>query len=270
MIEHEQAAKLLAIKDLKTSAFTNFRAGARTRAVIATHDGVAHRFREDHESVVVKLYKGPGTSSGSLGYQHYHNRDFHNINALMGNNHLQKSIAGGVMEGVGPYAVVQHIKGEELAVRLKRATITKKEATRILRDIIELIWIPLWHEGLRFKDSHPGNFVLTADTRVVMIDTEQMRKGTRELLQTPTDWSQRNKHQEMGLRRVPGLIKRVVETTPSELRSATMLRQIKASLDESGLPETLGLLGKPDGSVEAALQASNTMFNNLTELGLIE
>ena len=270
MIEENQAAILLAIENPDTTTFLKFRTGARTRAVMATQEGVAHRFQEKHRRVVVKLYKGKGDTSGSQEYQHYHQRNFQTIRALTENDRVQQSVAGGVMAGVGPYAVVQYIEGEELAIRLERTDLTRQQASQILREILELIWIPLWNGGLRFKDCHAGNFVLTPNMRVVMIDTEQMRKGVSELILTPTNWTQRNKHQEMGLKRLHGLIKRVVEATGSSVKSAAMLRQIKASLNNSGLAGTLALLGKHDGSIEAALRASNILFNDLTDKGLIE
>ena len=270
MKEQQEAARLLAIEDVNPDTFQSFRTGARTRAVLANKEGTTHHFNDMHPRVVVKLYKGSGKSKGSEEYQKYHQNSFLAISALTGNIRIQQSIAGGLKACVGPYAVVQYIEGEELAIRLDRADLSKQQATKILRDILEEIWIPLWNGGLRFKDCHAGNFVLTPEMRVVMIDTEQMRKGASELISTPTDWTQRDKHEEMGLKRLPGLIKRVVEATGSDVKSAPMLRQTRASILDSGLPEALSLLGKQGGSAEDATQASTVLLKDLANKGLIE
>ena len=270
MCELTQAARLLEIEIEPEMAFMQYRTGFRTRAVLATKKGVTHRFQENHERVVVKLYKGQGNETGSLGFQHYHESDFNEINALTDNDRLQQSVSGGVKEDVGPYAVVQHIEGEELAVRLLRADLTKQEASQILRDIMELIWIPLWHSGLRFKDGHPGNFVLTPDMQTVMIDTEQMRKNASELLREPESWTQRDKHQRTQLSRLPRLMKRVVKAANPSVAEARILREIKASLSDSELADSLALLGRPQGSINAALQAMNALFEDLKKKGLIE
>lgn len=103
MIEEKQAAKLLAIEEPDTTTFLTFRTGLRTRAVRAMQEGVAHRFQEKQQRVVVKLYKGKGDTPGSQEYQHYRQRYFQTIQTLTENDSIQQSIAGGVMAGVGPF-----------------------------------------------------------------------------------------------------------------------------------------------------------------------
>lgn len=268
MTVQQQAARLLAIDNVNSDTFLNFRKGARTRAVMATRDGVAHGRVDTDRQVVVKLYKGTGKTDGSRQYQKYHQCDFQSIAALSGNTYIQQSISGGLKANVGPFAILQYIEGEELAIRLDRADLTKPQATTILRDIIDNIWIPLWHGGMRFKDCHAGNFVLKSNLQVVMIDTEQMRKGAAELLATPEVWTQRDKHQAMGLRRLPGLMRRVIEATRPDITSGKLLSSIKESLDDTDLTEKLALLGK-QGLAEEAIRASDTLLRKLVEKGLI-
>ena len=160
MTEQQQAARLLAIDDVNSDTFLKFRKGARTRAVLATRDGVLHDRVDTDRQVVVKLYKGTGKTDGSRQYQQYHKSDFQRIAALSGNTYIQQSIDGELKASVGPFAILQYIEGEELATRLDRSDLTMPQATTILRDVIHNIWIPLWHGGMHFKDCHAGNFVL--------------------------------------------------------------------------------------------------------------
>ena len=264
-----QVARILNIDTIDDNTFVRYAAGMHSRAVMATGKDVPHRLFEKHGRVVVKLYPGAGTRAGSLRFQNYHESDFHGIQALTANDRLQQSIEGGVFVDVGPYSIVQHIEGESLVERLELTDLSKQAAARILREIIELIWIPLWDSGLRFKDCHPGNFVLTPDMRVVMIDSEQMRIGASELLSTPTCWTKRNRHEEIGLGRLPGLIQRVIEATGSDIARAPLSRLIRTSLLDSGLSESLALLGK-SRSTDSALQASALLLDDFTDKDLIE
>jgi hypothetical protein len=192
----------------------------------------------------VKLYKGSGTSAGSKQYQDYHQHWFHQLPALTTNGHVQQSLESGVKPGVGPYALLQYVEGEELAVLLDQVKISRKQVRQIIQDILSEIWIPLWAEGLRFKDCHPGNFVVRPDGRVVMIDTEQMRKDLDERLHRPDDWTQRDKHERSGLSRLPGLLQRIILATDERHRKAAVLRDVKSALASTGLPERLYVLGR--------------------------
>jgi len=261
--EEDQARKLLGIADSTQEPFVRFRTGARTRAVLATRDGVVHRFQDRQARVVAKLYKGKGNTPGSLGYQHYHDRWFYRIAALTGNGHIQQSVLGGVLEGVGPYAVLQFIPGSELADVLERGGLSTAQVGRVLGDILIQIWIPFWAAGLRFKDCHPGNFVVTSDGDTVMIDTEQMRKDANELLNQPTDWTMRDKHQESGLARLPNLVRRIILAIDTPPPAAALLRHIKVSLDQSGLFDALRRLGREANTEGIAMEAAQSFLDGL-------
>ena len=256
----DEARRLLRISSGVAQPFEAFRTGARTRAVLATQPGVAHRLANRQDRVLVKLYKGPGISVGSKQYQDYHQRWFHQFLGLTANDHVQQSLEAGVNPGVGPYALLAFVEGEELAVLLERTRISRKQAGQIIRGILLEIWIPLWAAGLRFKDCHPGNFVVRLDGRVVMIDTEQMRKDLDERLQRPNDWTQRDKHERSGLSRLPGLLQRIILATDAQHRKTAVLREVKSTLTSVGLPELLRTLGR-GGDVQACVDGVTDLLS---------
>jgi len=265
----KQARIILDIPEETDQDLIEFRNGARTWAVLATPENMNHRFRRSYSQVVLKFYKGDGSSPGSQQYQAYHRNWFHRLEALTGNCHVQQSIAGGVRKGVGPYAVLQFIEGEELADQLNRSDLTEGVAGRMLRDILLKLWIPLWSGGLRFKDCHPGNFVVTPKDRTVMIDTEQMRKDAHELLHYPGAWSQRDKHQESGIARLPRLVQRIVlAANPSESRAA-VLRKVKQALQTSCLADRLRPLGRGGAGDKPAAAAAQQFLTELRREGFI-
>gem|GEM_PF-3545069 len=260
--------RILDIQNDEDVILQEFRTGCRTRAVVATGQGVRHRYSSTFEQVVVKLYKGNGATAGSREYQVYHATHFHQIPALNNTALIQKSIAGGVFNGVGPYSVVEFIEGVELADRLKVADLSTRQARHILQDILGEIWIPLWHAGLRFKDCHPGNFVLTSAGKTVMIDTEQMRKDANELLHRQGDWSQRDRHEQQGLKRLPGLIQAIVCAAQPAIKKATALRTIKLAL-ERDRHEQQGLKRLP-GLIQAIVCAAQPAIKKATALRTIK
>lgn len=256
--DEAQAKCLLGIADATAATFIRFRTGARTRAVLALVDSSNHRFKEKYSQVSVKFYKGDGTTVGSKEYQHYHQSQFTQVAALRHTN-IQQSLAGGVAAGVGPYSVMQYVPGDELAPLLDQRNFNTREAESMISQILLEIWIPLWSAGLRFKDCHAGNFVLTPERKVVMIDTEQMRKDVDELLKQPSIWTQRDKHEASGLKRLAGLLTRIVMSAQADACEATVKRHVKDALAESGLLEQLSTLGREprthESSTEQARQA---------------
>jgi len=265
----KQARILLDITEANVEDLIEFRNGARTWAVLATPKSVNHRFRSSYSQVVLKFYKGDGSSPGSQQYQSYHQNWFHRVDVLTENHHVQQSLVGGVRKGVGPYAVLQFIEGVELAEQLRGSSLAKKSAGRMLQDILLKIWIPLWAGGLRFKDCHPGNFVVTLEGRTVMIDTEQMRKDAYELLHYPSKWSQRDKHQELGIARLPRLVQRIIlATNPSE-SGAAVLRKVKLALHTSCLADRMRPLGRGGDDDKLADTAAQLFLAELRREGFI-
>lgn len=265
----DEVARLLGLREPTVASFIHFRTGARTRAVLATAPGVAHRFADRAPQVVVKLYKGAGTSSGSIEYQAYHQDWFHAVDALMPNAHVQKSLEGGLMSGVGPYAVLEFVPGTELADILAAGQLGRAAARRIVTDVLRAIWIPLWQGGLRFKDCHPGNFVYRPDGATVMIDTEQMRKDADELLHRPRSWTQRDKHAAQGLQRLPRLLQRIISAAGPRQSDSAILRSVRFALEESSLPDALSGLGRTPGAMGAAMSAVDDLVQRLTRQGLL-
>ena len=192
----DQAAGLLGMQEWTEASFTALRVGARTRAILATNDGISHRFDDRSPRVVVKLFKGANNTEGAKQYQHYHKLWFRQIPVLGENAYVQQSIDAGYVDGIGTYAILQYVEGGELKPKLEAADLSKREAGAILRDILEKIWVPLWDAGLRFKDCHPGNLVYMPGGQTVLIDTEQMRKDAEELLHSPYQWRQRDAHEK--------------------------------------------------------------------------
>ena len=264
----DEGKEILQISANEKTPFEVFRTGARTRAVLATRPGISHRLAQRQDRVLVKLYKGNGATTGSRQYQDYHQRDFHLFESLTSNSHVQQSLEAGVKPGVGPYALLEFVEGEELAVLLGRARISQNQARQIIRDILLEIWVPLWAEGLRFKDCHPGNFVVQPNGRVVMIDTEQMRKDLDERLHRPDDWSQRDKHEKSGLSRLPGLLQRIILATDERHRKATVLREVKSILASTGLPGLLHSLGR-GGDRQACVGGVADLLAEFRQKGLV-
>jgi hypothetical protein len=263
------AARLLSVVPPDLGNFVPFRTGARTRAVLATAPRVVHRFADEAPQVVAKLYKGEGTSSGAIAYQDYHRDWFHKLQALTSNPYVQRSLEGGRMPGVGPYAVLEFVPGIELSEVLDTATLDAASARSIVTDVLREIWIPLWDAGLRFKDCHPGNFVYRPDGATVMIDTEQMRKDADELLHRPQSWTQRDRHEAQGLARLPKLLQRIISATGPGRGESAVLRDVRAALDATELPDRLAGLGRVPGAGPAAMTAVDDLLGRLTQTGLL-
>lgn len=247
------ATEILGIDLSQENGLIELRRGARTIGLFATPPGVGHAFGGGRQ-VLVKIYKGDGRTSGNEQYRTYHGSHFQKVPALMENPYIQKSLAAGIYRrggSVHPYAVLEYIPGTELADLIEEAKMEFPAACRIIEKILLEIWIPIWGAGLRFKDCHPGNFILGADGHVYMIDTEQIRKDAAELLLTPAIWKQRDLHEELGIQRLPGLITRLIRAARPNCKEGTVDREVRGHLAEVGLPDLLKGLGRVDSRGEA-------------------
>ena len=260
------AAEILGLEPSRADSLIELRRGARTIGLFATPPGVGHAFGEGRQ-VLVKIYKGDGSTSGNEQYRTYHGGHFQKVPALMGNPYIQKSLAAGIYRrggSVHPYAVLEYIPGTELADLIEAAKMDFPTVCRIIEKILFEIWIPIWDAGLRFKDCHPGNFILGADGHVYMIDTEQIRKDAAELLLTPAIWKQRDRHEELGIQRLPGLMTRLIRAVRSDCKEGTVDREVRSLLEEAGLPELLKGLGR-GGSTEAADGAVGVLMDRIKQ-----
>lgn len=250
------ATEILGVDTTQTDRLVELRRGARTIGLFATRPGVGHAFGLGRQ-VLVKIYKGDGSTSGNDQYRTYHGSHFQKVPALMGNPYIQKSLAAGIYRrggSVHPYAVLEYIPGTELADLIEEGKMEFPTVCRIIEKILLEIWIPIWGAGLRFKDCHPGNFILGADGHVYMIDTEQIRKDAAELLLTPTIWKQRDRHEELGIQRLPGLVTRLIRAARPDCKEGAVDRKVRSLLAEVGLSELIKELGRGD-AVDAARAA---------------
>ena len=259
------ATEILGIDPSRADSLIELRRGARTIGLFATPSDVGHAFGEGRQ-VLVKIYKGDGSTSGNEQYRTYHGNHFQKVSALMGNPYIQKSLAAGIYRrggAVHPYAILEYIPGTELADLIEEAKMDFPTVCRIIEKILLEIWIPIWGAGLRFKDCHPGNFIFGADGHVYMIDTEQIRKDAAELLLTPAIWKQRDRHEELGIQRLPGLITRLIRAARPDCKDGTVDREVRRRLAEAGLSERLKGLGR-GGPTEGAEVAVMVFLNRWT------
>lgn len=258
------AAEILGVDPSRADSLVELRRGARTIGLYATPPGVGHAFGEGRQ-VLVKIYKGDGSTSGNEQYRTYHGSHFQKVPALMGNPYIQKSLAAGIYRrggSVHPYAVLEYIPGTELADLIEEAQVDFPAACRIIEKILLEIWIPIWGTGLRFKDCHPGNFILGADGHVYMIDTEQIRKDAAELLLTTAIWKQRDRHEELGIQRLPGLITRLIRAARPDCKEGAVDREMRRVLGEARLLELLKELGR-GGSSRATVKAVKALMEGI-------
>jgi len=252
------AAGILGISPIQADQLIELRHGARTRTLFATPAGLAHRFGNRAPRVVVKLYKGDGSTTGSHEYLTYHAGHFHQMPALHQSSSIQKSVTADVHTVHGesfPYAVLEYIEGEELADLIEAGSLNLDRAAKLIQQILVDIWIPLWDAGLRFKDCHPGNFIIGPSDRVYMIDTEQMRKDAAELLTAPGDWRQRQTHEESALSRLPGLLSRIKASTQADRSESAVREFIKFGIKFMEINQHFSRLGRGGNRADAELSA---------------
>lgn len=241
------AANILGISSGDADQLIELRHGARTRMLFATPPGLRHNFSGQATRVVVKLYKGDWSTAGGKEYLAYHADHFHRVPALHQSPSFQKSLTAGIHRvsgGFFPYALLEYIAGDELADIIKEGGMNPGRAAAIMKQILFNIWIPLWDGGLRFKDCHPGNFIIGSDDRTYMIDTEQMRKDAAELLATPNEWRKRQAHEELGISRLPGLLSRIKTATGGATSENAVRNAIKSAIKSTDLNTHLSALGR--------------------------
>jgi hypothetical protein len=103
-----------------------------------------------------------------------------------------------------------------------------------------------------------------------MIDTEQMRKSVSELLYHSSSWEIRDKHENTGLKRLPGLINRIINCANPEIKTFTNTRLTKQYLDDADIYTQFHLLGRETTNPYGATHAVETFLSRLDDQGLIE
>ena len=233
--------------------------GARSIALIQPAPGVSTRFLDRHgHQVLVKLFIGRGKAGRAGDFLKYHGELFEQIEALTANEHLQQSLEAGSTKQHTHYAILSCFEGTLFRDYLS-VPHTEKEVKCLLQDLFLRIWIPLWAAGLRFKDCHPGNFIVTESMQLGMIDTEQMRKDAFELLTEPNTWTQRDSHGKSGLSKIPKLLETCSQSygrkrSVSEIKKWDLYQAVCAHLSE---------LGRGNGSTGAAEKCAEELINTL-------
>lgn len=255
-IELHALRSVLGIELQSLEGWRDLRCGARTRRVLKVPPGLQHRWAGRQDELVVKLYKSPldrPPAAGTQAYLDFHRDAFPREPSLMGNPSVQQSLAAGFTRGLGPWAVLSWVEGEELRDCCEEGRLAPEQARAVLEQLLLRIFVPLWAAGLRFKDCHPGNFIVPGSgPAVVMIDTDQLRKGTFEKQASPTAWQQRTRHEQSGLKRLPGLVCKVALGAGVKLSTTKAKRMVQ----DCGVSTALAGLGRPGGTAPAEAEAA--------------
>ena len=235
--------------------------GMRTKTLITPRPGVTHRFTPEHDSVVVKLFRGPAKD-----FVCFHSIDFGKLNVIKSKPAFQQSIEAGVSTLGDTYAILEYIEGQTLREWLSNFRGDVSELTAVIRSLFSSIWIPVWNSGLRFKDCHSGNFIVTSRLeKLTMIDCEQMRKSATELLANEGSWKQRNAHEASALRRLPKLIESFSLAADPDQNKAKLKRLISNALTTTQFPICLQRLGRaPSHNTDEALSSLEQFMDALS------
>ena len=267
---YRDAARILDLTDDNVlQALQPLGSGMRTRAVLVTGKGVAHRLGS--QRVVIKLYKGRGNPSGGAPFIAFHGTHFQLLADILNGLPVQRSLESGRWRiGHVPYALLEYVEGDLLRNMLNAPEkLPWSTISGLIRSLLQGIWIPVWSRGLRFKDCHPGNFLRTGETQLTMIDTDQLRKDAAELLESPQDWTERNKHERSGLRRLPGLLIDLLQACDqfhNQPRTG-LKRSVNDALTTTRLAERLSVLGRVDAGEEDAITGVESLIEALSPVG---
>jgi hypothetical protein len=94
-----------------------------------------------------------------------------------------------------------------------------------------------------------------------MIDSEQMRKDLSELLEKPSDWTQRRKHELSALKKLPKLLEAFTKKSGNQKRAS----EIKEMPEFQRWTESLSALGI-DKSQEEISQTTDAFLASLFEI----
>ncbi len=229
-----------------------------------------HKYSDRYKRVSCKFYKGDGSTKGFVeGYMPFHKDAYQKQKALNDNPYVLQSLDAGVAQDKAgktyPYAVFEYVEGVMLRdfVNDKSTLISKEEARAILSDMFLNVWIPVWAAGIRFQDGQTGNWVVGDDKKTYMIDTEQMRKDVFELENTPDIWTQRDKHEKLGLKKIAGIFADLCNKASVPMTDP----KSKKILEQTDFISSLQSLGKNPNNSQAQAHAE-TEFKKLLALFL--
>lgn len=243
--------------------FIDLPCGSRSVAIYATTPGMSHRLLAKGPQVLVKFYRGEGADIATM-YREYHGDLFRRCPVLVGNPHLQQSLEAGLWRGRFAYAILSYHEGISLRDVLA-GSIPPAHARAVLLALFHNILIPLWSAQLRFRDLHAANFLVQDGNRIMMLDTEQLRKDVKEWLDTPQCWTQRDRHEALGLSRIPKLLHRFARCAGvTALTSAAIRRR----LDDVGLFATLHGLGRNPGDGDGCSARAAAAANHIVDFAI--
>ncbi|NBV33738.1 MAG: hypothetical protein EBR81_08160 [Proteobacteria bacterium] len=189
--------------------------GVSAQTVIRISGETSHRFSHlsKGKAVGLKLFKlknGPGAPRQSdVAHAHVELRP-----KLPGlpSDFVQEVYCADQIKG-RYYLVQEWIEGESLGDVLDRNdALSVSEVRGILRDLFEGILIPLWSVGTIWWDVRDDNYCLTPDgngRRLVMIDTDSLIAYAKEIVETPEDFTRRDKTKKRAMQRVKTIVEKL-------------------------------------------------------------
>lgn len=139
----------------------------------------------------------------------------------------------------------------------------------ILRQLLGEIVIPLWSRGLIWWDFRDANFCYAAETdRLSLIDVDSLGAYAEEILETPDDWTRRDRGRLTALARLRQMSVRLIGAPRRPGKKKVESRFTEAWRND--LEPALLRLGKSDESRHEAALALDRFLSHLVNQGLIE
>lgn len=220
-----------------------------------------HRHHQVHPHVQVKLYGSRSRSVTAQARQSLYQEWFGQSAGLGGSAHVRQVLDYGVTDDMEAYGVFPIVDGPsldsylymrepafdepDLAEILPAEAFELHEAEAVLRQLLEGVVLPIWADGLRFRDCHGKCFQLTEDGVLVFTKTEQLALPAKERFETPGEWAIRDAEEAIFFSRFPRLIARflyaMLPPGPGQYRTH---RLAEALCWETGLLPALQRLGR--------------------------
>ncbi len=163
--------------------------GLYAPAVIRVSPHIRHAYRDRCPAVAVKVFNGAADAFVRFQRDVFRTARF---------PHVQRTLDAGLhTDGRGKvrgYVVLEYVEGRHLDWHLEAAApIGPAQARHLLGSFFQGLLIPLWAEGYRFWDFHPGNLIVhPTGSELTLIDTDGLRKSMDELAHRPGDWTDRD------------------------------------------------------------------------------
>jgi hypothetical protein len=229
-IEH-WAAALLGIADRSSSWGVASPPGRFAATVVRLARGAAHRPPIDDAGVGaigLKIFKdNRDANRESARLVEFHR---HQISRLPGLPHpgVQRSLSAGRYTDdralTRRYVLQEWVQGETLEALIRdpaHAPLSGDECRAILTQLFLSIVGPLWLAGTVWWDIRDANFCFDREgARLRLIDVDSLASYADEILETPHDWTRREKGRKTALARLRRMSLRVLEACPSRGASA--------------------------------------------------